>query len=438
MQHIVIKQQSVIQNNEDIPFEPLARFSEFVLANPNLTLAEFEKATEFSLPLCGFLLTHDLKTILETLNKISDTLPHLIQIFRSPQTHLKELELIQDVDIAKRTTPKTLRYLIRHPEDWHSIKGGYIEPKRILTKQHEDDYSIYENVVFKHLIDKILVLLNKYLLELKGSNTVFNEMNSAIASVETATSNAYITLGKLYMAHFRTQDNTNQNKAIKLATKLIKSITPYLTSPVYKFNKTTTPPSGSIKLTHKLAMHKDYKYVYLLYNYLTPQIVALQTKEEISKSVKLRQTAYEYFCNLLTIFALTANGFSASSETNVYSNGKLAISLRNNDCVCTIKEKRIKEFDIKAIELLINNKKEKSKLSYLLLPIRTLSKKTNLNDIYTKVSLKYSDKYKRIIFLTNFKPKATSNITVPILPITLSDIHSFIRIQDLLIENQNK
>ena len=429
------KQQTAILHGS-LPFEPLARFSKFVLDNPFLTLSEFENATEKTLPLCGFLQTADLKTILDTLKKISLTMPHLIQIFRNPQTHLKELELILDVDLARRTTPKTVRHLIKHPEDWHSIKGGNITPKRVLTKQYEDDYSIYENIVFKCLIDKILMLLHKYALELERSNSVLSEMNSVVENLGANSHNSiHINLGKLYMAYYRTQDNVNISKAVVITNKLIKTITPYLSSPIYKNNLAAKPLNGKIKLTHKLAMHKDYKYIYLLYNYLNTQTTTDLDTNEFVIYVKQKQLAFEHFCSLLTIFACTANNFTTSEETVIYNKGKLSTTLKNNSCTWQIKQKQLLNCNITAIELKIINSKKK--LSYLLLPKAIPTKSSVLEDIHTKISVANKNKYTKIIFLTNYKPKTTTILNVPYLPIMLADVHSFIRIQNLLKPKEN-
>jgi len=392
-------------------FDQYKNILDFYSKHPNL---EFDKALLGGLALCTFFDHIDINYIERLIKQIATAMPHLIEVFRRPVTHLIEIETKVPVDTAKHITSKTVRHLMSHSEDWECIKNAKITPKNILTKTYDDDYSIYENIVFKNLVDRILKLLKKQLHYLNTALKIYNESVLIDAFSRINHSQYYSAIGTLYSGFF---NNFKEIKTTSLQRKIkqeLALITKYLSHPVYRKNINAKPISKDIKQTNILLMHKDYKYI----NWLWKELGCEEAEEEADVAVQTKaQRAYEKFCEYLLMFSVRHFNFDSQYKFDKWSVG--------------IKEKKLGFVDLTAIELVIKHKK--SDVKYLIVPISYYLGKTRhkvYEDIKKGIYDAFGDGYKQIIFCEPFEtPKSDF-----ILPISITMLDSFRHFQRLLLE----
>ncbi|MCL2556816.1 MAG: hypothetical protein FWE03_07385 [Firmicutes bacterium] len=384
---------------------------DFYQKNTTLTTNKFDEALKNNLVLCTFFEQIDTQYIENLLKQIAAAMPHLIEVFRRPVTHLSEIETIVPVDMAKHITSKTVRHLMSNSQDWECIKKSKITPKNVLTKTYDDDYGIYENLVFKNLIDRILKLLKKQLHYLIVALKIYNESVSIDVFSRINHEQYYKAIGNLYSGFFNNFEEIETNALTKKIKQQLSLLTKYLSHPVYRKNITAKSLGSDIKQTNILLMHKDYKYVNKLWKQLGNDDVK---EEEIDEKLQAKaQKAYEKYCEYLLIFAVRNFNFNEQFKFNKWQ--------------MTIKNKKILTVDIEAIELTIKHKKTQTK--YLIVPCSYYFKKDKTK-YYQDIKNKIGTGYDNIIITHPFDIDYTDQA----LPISIIEINSFRYFQKLLLE----
>lgn len=80
---------------------------------------------------------------------------HLHQISRNPRLDIRYDEEVTDVGRAKRLAKGALVHLASHSECWQRQTLSGIVPKKVKARFSEDDFNIYENVVYARLLDNL-------------------------------------------------------------------------------------------------------------------------------------------------------------------------------------------------------------------------------------------------------------------------------------------
>ena len=88
---------------------------------------------------------------------LEDTLSkgHLHQISRNPRLDIRYAVEVTDVARAKRLAKGALVHLASHSECWQRQTLSGIVPKKVKARFSEDDFNIYENIVYARLLDKL-------------------------------------------------------------------------------------------------------------------------------------------------------------------------------------------------------------------------------------------------------------------------------------------
>lgn len=90
------------------------------------------------------------------LDRIQQTLGHLMAVCRKPRQHLRVDEAVRPVAVVTRTGPAALRHLASHSEHWGTRTVSGLKPGRLLAQVIEDDLELYENRFVKTLIDRLI------------------------------------------------------------------------------------------------------------------------------------------------------------------------------------------------------------------------------------------------------------------------------------------
>lgn len=244
---------------------------------------------------------------------VLSALPAIKRIFEQPFIHLKEHDVIMPVEAVRIVNNATLTHIASHSELWANVENNEIKPEKLLTRTYEDNYGIYENLVFCNVVDSVLSFARgntKFLKEL-----IYTNQTIEINLLERVNHlNYFLALGKLHIGYSKNFD-TYYAVALRCLNKLqyiLSSIVPRLKRPVYRSNK-NRPATLKIRKTNILSMHKEYHRVYKLAKYFARQ-TAPQPKQIDDASIKDLQKNYYFFCQALCVFALGHFNFSCDER----------------------------------------------------------------------------------------------------------------------------
>ena len=96
---------------------------------------------------------------------------HLHAISDRPRRNLRYDDLVAPVARARRLATSALSHLASHSDCWQQRTLSGIQPCKILARFSEDDYAIYENRLYKRLLDRLDRHLAKRLARIRGVNS---------------------------------------------------------------------------------------------------------------------------------------------------------------------------------------------------------------------------------------------------------------------------
>lgn len=96
---------------------------------------------------------------------------HLHYISDRPRIDLKYDDYIVPVARARRLATSALNHLASHSDCWQQRTLSGIMPRKVLARFSDDDYGIYENRLYKRLLDRLDTHLTKRLARIRGVNS---------------------------------------------------------------------------------------------------------------------------------------------------------------------------------------------------------------------------------------------------------------------------
>ena len=235
------------------------------------------------------------------LDKIISSLPALKRIFAKPITRLKDVTNVLPVEAVHVINNQTMVHISRHTELWGNISKEGLKPRKLMTLTHEEDYKIYENVVFTRLIDHILSFVKKSIRLLKDIMYSCQPMRFNLLE-RTNHLMYFLAIGKLHVGYAHAQDKYHQahQRCLEKLLFIEKTLHSKLHSPVYKFCK-KDHSRLTLKKTNVFRLQKDYKQVYALVKMFgeTDETLSVKRAEAI-----LPEDGYADYCTLLSLFAL--------------------------------------------------------------------------------------------------------------------------------------
>ena len=235
------------------------------------------------------------------LDKIISSLPALKCIFAKPITRLKAVSDILPVEAVRVINNQTMAHISRHTELWGNISEEGLRPRKLMTLAHEEDYKIYENIVFTRLIDHILSFVRKNVRLLKDIMYSCQPMRFNLLE-RTNHLMYFLAIGKLHVGYAHAQDKYHQahQRCLEKLLFIEKTLRPKLNAPVYKFCR-KDQSRLTLKKTNVFRLQKDYKQVYALVKLFgeTDEALSAKCEEEI-----LPERGYADYCTLLSLFAL--------------------------------------------------------------------------------------------------------------------------------------
>lgn len=288
----------------------------FVSERKVLTYMQFDYALSRNLTLFMTEPQFSFEALESKIDEIVKTLPAIKRIFAQPTIHLKEKDIILPTENVRIINNKTIRHASSHVELWSDIKDGEVVPSKLLTRTYEDNYGIYENLVFCQTVDEILSFARTYARFLK--ELIYANRSIEINLLERVNHlNYFLALGKLHIGYSRNFD-AYYDVTMRCLNKLqfiTNSIVPRLKRPVYKNNK-VRPEQIKIRKTNILSMHKQYHQIYKLAKYFSLRRES-DDVEITDKDLKNLQKNYFDFCQALCVFAVGHFNFACDEDKQV-------------------------------------------------------------------------------------------------------------------------
>ena len=96
---------------------------------------------------------------------------HLHSISDRPRRDLRYDDLVAPVTRARRLATSALSHLASHSDCWQQRTLSGVQPRKVLARFSEDDYAIYENRLYKRLLDRLDRHLARRLARIRGVNS---------------------------------------------------------------------------------------------------------------------------------------------------------------------------------------------------------------------------------------------------------------------------
>jgi len=269
-------------------------------SSPPAGYHDFDAATQTGLNLFALREDLDFTALDEILDKITWALPSLKRIFSAPIIRLRDSGEILPAEAVRVVNSKTLAHISVHSELWSNIKDDNLIPRKLMTIRYEDDYAIYENIIFARTVDTILRFASQNLSALRDMLYANREMRFNLLERENHPS-YFLALGKLHTGYLRDYDKylLPIERCFEKLTVIEHALLPRLSMPVYKkCRKKNT--KLALKKTNIFRSHKDYKRLYSLAKYFSDiglDSLSCSAEEGISEE------EYSIFCSMLCVFA---------------------------------------------------------------------------------------------------------------------------------------
>ena len=151
---------------EQLTIDEYRRFSSllediqtFVKKHQVISYIEFDYYVVHDMTLFSIEPDYDFEKLERTIQHIKKATPAIKRIFSKPIIILKDTDDVLPVENARIINQNTLLHLANHGQYVANITNKGVKPRKLLTRLYEDDYSIYENMIFCNLVDDILSLI---------------------------------------------------------------------------------------------------------------------------------------------------------------------------------------------------------------------------------------------------------------------------------------
>jgi len=313
----------------------------FIHKHQNVSYIEFDYYVVHDMILFSIEPDFDFDKLEQAIQQIKKSSSAIKRIFKKPIIFLKDTQDVLPVENARIINQNTLLHLANHTQNISNITEKGIKPRKLLTRIYEDEYGLYENIIFCNYIDDILSLINKNRRILNSIYYASNIMELNLLEKGNHI-NYFLALGKLHTGYIRDFSHYHSLSKELLAelSSINKTIKSRLYRPIYKKNKKRNKKLR-LKKTNIFLKQKDYRMVYRSYKYL----LSNQTKvEESNEVVDLDSMKRDYlmYVRILAIFAAGHFNFMADPQVKM-DLGSLKIDFTYKDWKLNISNNELEE-----------------------------------------------------------------------------------------------
>ncbi len=246
---------------------------------------------------------------------------HLHSISDRPRIDLQYDDLVAPVARVRRLATSALSHLASHSDCWQQRTLSGVQPRKILARFSEDDYAIYENRLYKRLLDRLDRHLAKRLERIRALNSRIEEYERFRLS-QNLHHRLYHDICFLWGQAFLSQEmssNSNQNETDKdekpevppeqQLEDQLRSIRSLKGRGLYKFVPSSAVVPAQVHRTNILNHDPHYRHLPPLWEKLKDEREdrQLSPEERLAKHRQL-QLAYRSYVGLVLRRALERYG----------------------------------------------------------------------------------------------------------------------------------
>ncbi len=282
-------------------------------AERRVRYGQFDSEVQSGLSLFALREDIDFALLEMILDRVIAYLPSIKRIFSLPIIRLRDSGEILPAEAVRVVNSKTLSHISVHSELWSNIKGDTLIPRKLMSIRQDDDYAIYENIVFAKTVDLILAFTAKNSRALRDMLYANREMRFNLLERENHPS-YFLALGKLHTGYLRDYDKylLPIERCFEKLTAVEHALIPRLKMPVYqkcrgKAKKLT------LKKTNIFRSHKDYRRLYTLAKFFSE----IGIEQVLLPEQGTAREDYFAYCTMLCVFAAGHFNFKFDPEAEI-------------------------------------------------------------------------------------------------------------------------
>jgi len=251
------------------------------------------------------------------LKSIEDHMDNLWEINRRPRKYLRTEELIRPVQLSKNINTRTIYELSKNSAHWRRIKIDGVEPAKLLTELNDDDYEIYENRIYKTLLDKVASALDMILMK-------YEQLRENVINANTINDNLTRNhkSARLFRKLAPKELDSLNNISISIIEEKIKQIKDFngkisylRSSGLYQKLQRTRDVVSPLNKTNILLQERNYKGMVELWNDMEKYTITLvEGASEDGEIIEVSNFHYSIYVYLFGLLVLKEIGYVIENE----------------------------------------------------------------------------------------------------------------------------
>lgn len=266
---------------------------------------------------------------------------HLSSISKRPRIDLRYDDLVVPVMRARRMASSALSHLASHSDCWQQRTLSGVLPRKVLARFSEDEYSIYENRLYKRILDSLELHLVKRLARIQGVNSLLKKAKELEVSEQTHF-RLRRDICKLWGEAYQQQNTEKQlregQRTQDILESQLRAIRGFKQRGLYKLLNEFGSIPAQLHRTNILNHDPHYRYLPILWEGLKNQRDRrpLTPIERFERNQSL-QLAYEKYVGLVLRRALERYRSMSSDSKNSYSwaGKEILVKLDSHDWIVT-------------------------------------------------------------------------------------------------------
>jgi hypothetical protein len=238
-------------------------------------------------------------------------LAHLQHVCQKPRLHLRVEEERLPISRARRVPERATSVLVSHPEDWEHRTLRSVRPSRVLARQTEDEWDLYENRVAARLVDHLLRYAGRRVEELRRIQQMYEE-GSDFAEDTRGSLWRGGRLFELWGAYFTDNALARElEETLSRMTRMQRDLQALLDSPLYQEIPRRTFVALSLQTTNILVNDPHYRKIAELWReWARLGHVPQPGREDLRKARHAECASFDAFSRLVVIRALSGLGYT--------------------------------------------------------------------------------------------------------------------------------
>ncbi len=286
------------------------------------------------------------------LTRVEEGITAIDAIISKPRRFIASNEAVVPIELAKKITADSVKHLARNTQFIGEIKGGNIQPTKILNVTTEESYNLYENRFIYTLIKRLVTFIDKRTDIIFWSTGDEKESRLSIAS---EMEDDYEAISYTLEMNIKNKQSYMETDAqhmdvFKRIDRVRRIVMEFKRSPFMEIMSGTSEVRSPIQRTNLLMKDPNYKKCYTLWAFL-------EQYDDVGYSIDVKETAldfdeeylYQMYTNMIlnyTVFKSLLENDERPIDQNVKRRKKIKPKF-----VKQIVEEIVDDYDIPDVEV---------------------------------------------------------------------------------------